>query len=120
MSKTKNSVNQQVEENYGNMMTTNNGVVFYGMNYLDVKNLCLDLVSEEINKAKQVALIEAKRRDSELVTQILEKCANANITPNDIMSAFEEPALQLDFIEAEKSYIKYGTVELKNLLSNLL
>lgn len=120
MSKTKDNVNQQVEENNGNIIATNNGVVYYGMNYTDVRSLCLDLIDEEINKAKQVALVEAKKRDNELVSQILEECANANIKPNDIMNAFEEPALQLDFIEAEKAYIKYGTAELKDLLSNLI
>ena len=120
MSKTKDNINQQVEENNGNMIATNKGVVYYGMNYTDVRCLCLDLIDEEINKAKQLALVEAKKRDNELVAQILEKCASANIKPNDIMGAFEEPALQLDFIEAEKAYIKYGTAELRDLLSNLI
>lgn len=120
MNKTKDNLNQQIEENNGNVIGTNNGNVYYGMNYADVRSLCLDLISEEINKAKQVALVEAKKRDEDLVSQILEKCANANIKPDDMMSAFKEPALQLDFIEAEKAYIKYGTNELKDLLSNLI
>ena len=120
MSKSKDSVNQQVEENNGNIIGNNNGVVYYGMNYADVRNLCLDLIGEEINKAKQVALIEARKRDDDLISQILEKCANANIKPEDMMKVLEEPALQLDFIEAEKAYIKYGTSELKDLLSNLI
>ena len=120
MSRAKDSVNQQVEENNGNMIATNNGVVYYGMNYTDVRSLCLDLINEVINKAKQVALIETKKRENELVTKILEKCANANLKPNDIMRAFEEPALQFDFIEAEKAYIKYGTDELKDILSSIV
>lgn len=120
MNKIKDSVKQQVEENNGNIIGKNNGVVYYGMNYADVRSLCLDLIGEEINKAKQTALIEAKKRDEDLVSQILEKCAKANIKPDDMMRIFEEPALQLDFIEAEKAYIKYGTTELKDLLSHLI
>ena len=120
MNKKIDSVNQQVEENNGNIIGNNNGVIFYGMNYADVRNLCLDLIGEEINKAKQVALVEAQKRNDDLVSQILKKCANANIKPDDMMRAFVEPSLQLDFIEAEKAYIKYGTTELKDLLSHLI
>ena len=37
MNKTKDSVNQQVEENNGNIIGNNNGVVYYGMNYLNMQ-----------------------------------------------------------------------------------
>ena len=120
MTKTKDSVSQQSNENNGYMIGTNYGNIYKGMDYVDVRNLCLDLIEEEVNKAKQIALEEAKRRDSELITLILEKAASVNISPDSIMAAMEEPALQFDIIEAERSYIKYGTEELKGLLANLI
>ncbi|MBQ7328234.1 MAG: hypothetical protein IJX00_04695 [Clostridia bacterium] len=120
MNKTKTEVDSYVEENNGSMVGTNHGIIYCGMNYVDVRSLCLDLIREEISKAKDIALIEAKKRDDELVSQILKKAADANISPDDIMVALQEPALQFDFIEAEKAYIKYGTAELKELLSDLV
>lgn len=121
MNKTKDNVNQQSKENNGNIIGVNYGPINNtGMSYRDVHDFCLDLIGEEISKAKQIALVEAEKRNNELVTLILEKAANVNISSNSIMTALAEPALQFDFIEAEKSYLKYGTEELKELLSDLI
>ena len=112
--------NVDVNQNLGVATSVNNGVIINGMNYTEVKALCLDLIKDEINKTKAEALIEAQKRDSDLIMATFEKLGQAGFSAGHVREAFNEPAMQIDFIEAEKSYIKYGTEELKNILSEIL
>lgn len=107
-------------ENKGVVVGVNNGNIYNGMNYSEVKCLCLELIKDEINKAKQTALETAKQRNESLMEQVFEKISLLKITPDMLKKAFEDPAIQMDFLEAEKSYIKYGTDELCSLLSDIL
>jgi len=108
------------DTNQGVLIGTNNGLIINGMNYTDVRALCLDLIRDEIEKNKQSALIEAKKRDDELMLKFFEELSKIGITEDMLKKALEEPAMQIDLIEAEKSYIKYGNQELKNILSDIL
>ena len=110
----------ETKENKGVVVGKNNGKIYNGMNYTDVKCLCLDLIKDEINKAKQTALEIAKQRNENLMEQVFEKISLLKITPDMLKKAFEDPSIQMDFLEAEKSYIKYGTDELCCLLSDIL
>lgn len=120
MKEKKEIVNVESATNNGLTLGVNNGTVYNGMNYTEIRALCLDLIKDEIAKAKLVAKVEAERRDNELISKIFEKLGQAQIPEQIIKNAFEEPAMQFDFIEAEKAYIKYGSTELCDILSNII
>lgn len=120
MKEKKEIVNVESATNNGLTLGVNNGTVYNGMNYTEIRALCLDLIRDEIAKTKLVAQIEAERRDNELISKIFEKLGQAQISEKTIKNAFEEPAMQFDFIEAEKAYIKYGSTELCDILSNII
>lgn len=120
MKEQKEIVNIEGTTNNGLTLGVNNGTIYNGMNYTEIRTLCLDLIKDEIAKTKLVAQIEAERRDNELISKIFEKLGQAQISEQTVKSAFEEPAMQIDFIEAEKAYIKYGNTELGDILSDII
>lgn len=87
----------ETKENKGVVVGNNNGNIYNGMNYTDVKCLCLDLIKDEINKAKQTALEIAKQRNENLMEQVFEKISLLKITPDMLKKAFEDPSIQMDF-----------------------
>lgn len=113
-------VDIETGENEGIVVGANNGVIINGMSYTDIRNLCLDLIRDELSKTKDVALAEAQKRDNELVLKLFTLLSNMGIDESMLQKSFEEPSMQMDFIEAEKSYIKYGTPELCDIISELL
>ena len=113
-------VDIETGENEGIVIGANNGVIINGMSYTDIRNLCIDLIRDELSKTKDVALAEAQKRDDELVLKLFTLLSNMGIDESMLQKSFEEPSMQMDFIEAEKSYIKYGTPELCDIISELL
>ena len=113
-------VDVKADDNAGVVIGANNGVVINGMSYTDVRNLCLDLIRDELSKTKDVALDEAKKRDNELVYKLFTMLSHVGIDGDMLKKSFEQPSMQMDFVEAEKTYIKYGTPELCDIISELL
>lgn len=109
-------------DNYGVEAVANSGtiVVNQGMGYDNVKALCLDVVSDELNKYKAEAYEEARRRDSDLFERFVAELSKWNMTDEQALSEFREPSMQYDYAEAQKAYIKTGTPELALILSNIL
>lgn len=109
-------------DNYGVEAASNSGliVVNQGMGYDNTKALCLDVVSDELNKYKAEAYEEAKRRDSDLFEKVVAELSKRNMTDEQALSEFREPSMQYDYAEAQKAYIKAGTPELASVLSNIL
>lgn len=120
MKKSNESIHMENTTNNGLSLGINNGTIFNGMNYTEIRALCLDLIKDEIAKTKLIAQAEAEKRDNQLISKIFEKLGQKQIPEQTIKSAFEEPAMQFDFIEAEKAYIKYGSSELCNILSEII
>ncbi|WP_301009841.1 LPO_1073/Vpar_1526 family protein [Anaerotignum lactatifermentans] len=101
--------------NYGSM-TQNQ----YGLGYSDTKALCLDIVHDEIAKYRAEALIEAQRRSEELFESIVRKLDDKKMTDAQALAEFRNPAMQFDYFEAQKAYMKAGTPELAEMLSDIL
>lgn len=109
-------------DNYGVETSTNSGVIIVnqGLNYSDTKALCLDVVSQELGRYKAEALAEAEKRNDELFNLVVEKLREKQMTDEQALSEFKNPAMQFDYIEAQKAYMKAGTPELASVLSDLL
>lgn len=109
-------------DNYGVEAAANSGliVVNQGMGYVDTKALCLDVVSDELNKYKAEAYEEARRRESDLFEKVVAELSKRNMTDEQALFEFREPSMQYDYAEAQKAYIKAGAPELASLLSNIL
>ena len=101
--------------NYGSM-TQNQ----YGLGYSDTKALCLDIVRDELSKYRAEALIEAQRRNEELFESIVRKLDDRQMGDAQALAEFRNPAMQFDYFEAQKAYMKAGAPELAEMLSNIL
>ena len=109
-------------ENAGTMIGSNSGQVNVncGLGYNDTKALCLDITREDIAKYAQTAHIEAERRRDELFEMLMNVLANRQMADTQTLSAFCDPAMQFDYFEAQKAYMKAGTPELADILSQIL
>ena len=92
----------------------------YGLTYRDTKELCTDLIKAELNIYKNDAEEIAKQRDANLLQNFLEKLSHQKIEDKTITEEFKNPDMQFSYIEAQKSYIRLGTKELEDTLSQLL
>lgn len=101
--------------NYGSM-TQNQ----YGLGYSDTKALCLDIVRDELSKYRAEALIEAQKRNDELFENLVRKLDDKQMSDAQALAEFRNPAMQFDYYEAQKAYMKTGTLELAEMLSNIL
>ena len=109
-------------ENHGVEMGVNHGsvVMQYGLGYNDTKELCHDIVRDEIAKYHEEALAEAQKRNDELFERFVQKLELKNMDDAQALAEFKNPAMQFDYLEAQKAYIKAGTQELLELLSGIL
>lgn len=110
-------------DNYGVEVANNTGkvtVVNHGLSYADTKALCLDVVYDELCKYKAEAKIEAEKRNEELFDCVISKLSELSMTDEQALTEFKNPAMQFDYIEAQKAYIKAGTPELASVLSDIL
>lgn len=105
------------------MIGSNSGQVtvnHYGLGYSETKALCLDIIREEIAKYAQTAYGEAERRRDELFEMLMNALDKRQMADAQTLSAFRDPAMQFDYFEAQKAYMKVGTPELADILSQLL
>lgn len=93
---------------------------YYGMDYQNTKALCHDLIKSELAIYKEEAEKTAKERDEKFLSTFFEQLHNAKIDDNVMCEEFKNPDMQYTYIEAQKAYIRLGTPELENILSNLL
>lgn len=109
-------------DNFGVEAGTNNGliVVKTGLSYSDTKALCQDVVREELCKYKAESLMEAERRNNDLFEMFADKLNEKQMTDAQALEEFKNPAMQFDYYEAQKAYIKAGTPELAAILSDIL
>lgn len=116
------TVVENAGQNYGIEAGNNSGVIInnHGLTYSDTKALCYDIVSEELSKYKNEAHDEAEKRYNELFGLLVEKLNKNNMSDGDTLSEFKKPAMQYDYFEAQKSYIKAGAPEMAEVLSNVL
>jgi len=110
-------------DNHGAEVGINNGSVVvqrYGLGYTDTKNLCYDIIREELDKYHAEASEEAKKRSDELFKQFTRKLAELKMNDSQILFEFKKPSMQFDYLEAQKAYMKIGTPELLDMLSEIL
>lgn len=113
-------------ENNGNNQGAEIGVnhgainVQFGLGYSETKELCNDIVRDELAKYHAEALVEAQKRNEELIDRVIQKLDERKMNDAKTLAEFKEPAMQLDYLEAQKAYMKAGTSELYELLSNIL
>lgn len=93
---------------------------YYGMDYQNTKSLCQDLIKNELEKYKSDAEQLAKERNEKFLSTLFEKLHKEKIDDNSMCEEFKNPDMQYTFFEAQKAYIRLGTPELENILSNLL
>lgn len=93
---------------------------YYGMTYKDTKELCQDLIQCELNTYKQEAALEAKKRNNDLLKNLIEKLQQEKIDDAAVGEEFKNPDMQYTYLDAQKAYIRLGTKELEEELTNLL
>lgn len=87
-----------------------------GLSYKDVKELCLDLITDKLDSYKEEASIEAKKREEKLRTDFIDELEKNKIDLNE----FKNPSMQLCYIDAQKGYISYGDDTSEKILLELL
>lgn len=109
-------------DNRGIETGVNNGLIVaqYGLGYNDIKAFCLDIVRNELSNYHAEALAEAQKRNEALFNKVVQKSYEKNMDGLQTLAEFKNPAMQLDYLEAQKAYMKAGTPELLELLSNIL
>lgn len=93
---------------------------YYGMSYHDTKELCLDLIKDQLSQFREVAAKEANERAEKLQNELFKKLEEKKVTDQDIAEEFKNPDMQYAYIEAQKAYIRIGTNELQEMLTSLL
>lgn len=93
---------------------------YYGMSYRDTKELCLDLIQDELNLYKQEAEEEAKKRNEDLLNSFIQKLEKEKLDDATVGEEFKNPDMQYTYIDAQKAYIRLGTKELETILTDLL
>lgn len=87
-----------------------------GLSYKDVKELCLDLITDKLDSYKEEASIEAKKREEKLRNDFIDELEKNKIDLNE----FKNPSIQLCYIDAQKGYISYGDDTSEKILLELL
>ena len=93
---------------------------YYGMSYHDTKELCLDLIKNQLSQFREVAAKEANERAEKLQNELFKKLEEKKVSDQDIAEEFKNPDMQYAYIEAQKAYIRIGTDELQEMLTSLL
>ena len=109
-------------DNFGVEAGINNGLIVIknGLSYSDTKAICQDVVRDELCKYKAESLTEAEQRNNDLFEMFAEKLSEKQMTDAQALVEFKNPAMQFDYFEAQKAYIKAGTPELAAILSDIL
>lgn len=104
-----------VGANYGSMAMNQ-----YGLGYSDTKALCFDIVRDELSKYRAEASSEAEKRNEALFERVMQELGEKKMSDAQALAEFKNPAMQFDYLEAQKAYMKAGTPELLNLLSDII
>lgn len=109
-------------DNYGVEAVANSGtiIVNQGLDYNSTKALCIDIVRDALDKYDGEAYKKAEQRFKELFYMFAAELFKRGMTDAQALAEFGEPAMQFDFAEAQKAYIKAGAPELAAVLSNIL
>lgn len=109
-------------DNYGVEAVANSGtiIVNQGLDYNSTKALCIDIVRDALDKYDGEAYKKAEQRFKELFDMFAAELFKRGMTDAQALAEFGEPAMQFDFAEAQKAYIKAGAPELAAVLSNIL
>jgi len=110
-------------ENTGTMVGDNsNGVVIVnnGVPFDQLEPYLHALVARDLERYTSEARLEANRRNDEFICAFISSLKSEGLIDDDTLSVFKEPSMQLDFQEAQKGFIRSGTEELKNRLTDIL
>jgi len=110
----------EINENLGVSVTENKGVILVGMTYSDTKELCLDLIKNELDLYKSEAAELANKRNNEFLNAFIELLDSKKMDSGKVKECMIDPSMQIDYLEAAKSYVKYGNTDLLNVLSEIL
>lgn len=91
--------------------------IHQGMNYDEVRTLCLDLVQKELALYKQQAIDESMRRFNQLMDKFLDKFSRIE---ENKRQRLQEPAIQNALNETFKEYVKSGHEEMGDDLIDLM
>ena len=108
--------------NTGAMVGSNSGTIIVnaGLGFNDTKALCQDIIRDELSKYAQEAYTEAENRSEELFERVVAELDERKMTDTQALSVFSDPAMQFDYFEAQKAYMKVGTPELADILSHII
>ena len=108
--------------NTGAMVGSNCGTIIIngGLGFNDTKALCQDIIRDELAKYAQEAYTEAENRSEELFERVVAELDERKMTDTQALSVFSDPAMQFDYFEAQKAYMKVGTPELADILSHII
>lgn len=112
--------NTEINENLGVSVTENKGVIVTGMTYSDTKELCLDLIKNELDLYKSEAAELANKRNNEFLNAFIELLDSKKMDTSKVKECMVDPSMQIDYLEAAKSYVKYGNADLLYVLSEIL
>lgn len=93
---------------------------YYGLGYKDTKDLCQDLIKEQLDVFKRDAAIEAEKRFNSFLDSFFGKLSNDNISGECLGEVFRSPDMQYTYVEAQKAYIRSGDKDLEEVLTDLL
>lgn len=91
--------------------------IHQGMNYDEVRTLCLDLVQKELTLYKQQAIDESMRRFNRLMDKFLDQFSRIE---ENKRQRLQEPAIQNALNETFKEYVKSGKEDLGDDLIDLM
>lgn len=90
---------------------------YSGMSPEQAAELTIKLFLENFPKLREEAMIEARKRAEELCKEIFEKLKEQDKVQ---YSAFVDPYVQFALNRAQQEYARFGTDELRDLLSNII
>lgn len=111
----------EIENNNGVAVTENAGTINVGLLTLEgLRPYIEEVVRCELEKYKNKALETALERDGEFVVSVFNKLNQLDTKIEKVQEALSSPSMQFDLVEAEKGYIKTGSVSLLDILGELI
>lgn len=99
----------------------NNTIVqINGISYSEAKEICKDIVTAELNNYKKEAQQIAIQRQQTLTNRFIDILNEKNVTDKQVLDELKNPDMQFCLREAQIAYMRHGTNELENVLSNIL
>ena len=92
-------------------------IIYEGLSPSEACKLATELFAENFPKLQAQALDTVNARVDELMKDVAKKLEEKKITN---MAAFSEPDVQYAVYEAQKSYARFGTIEMLDTLSSLI